>query len=110
MQPAVRQVLLWLCSGVGWSESPGRWAEDKPKKKQEEVATSTVITASDLAGRLTDSWLPSECLVSRRICGVLEARRSVWSQAGMKEVSCPGPSYTEFSQQSTQGDLQVKRG
>ena len=110
MQPAVRQVLLWLCSGVGWSESPGRWAEDKPKKKQEEVATSTVITASDLAGRLTDSWLLSECLVSRRICGVLEARRSVWSQAGTKEVSCPGPSCTEFSQQSTQGDLQVKRG
>ena len=33
-----------------------------------------------------------------------------WSQAGTKEVSSSGPSCTEYSQQSTQGDLQVTRG
>lgn len=99
-----------LCSRVGWSESPGGWAEDRPKKQQEEVATSTAIAASDLAGRLTGGWPPSEHLASGRVSGVLEARRSVWSQAGTKEVSCSGPSCTEYSQRSTQGDLQVKRG
>ena len=66
-------MLWWLCSWAGWSESPGRWAEDKPKKQQEEVATCTAIAASDLVGRLTDGWPPSEHLVSGRVSGVLAA-------------------------------------